>query len=97
MPTKKSTLRDNPLSRNRHLHPQTPEVLDVQNPEPQDAGDPDPRWRKRKGIKLEQVTVYLEPTDVVALSRYQDDHYLKEGKRIEKSEVVRQALRKYLE
>ena len=53
-------------------------------------------FRKRKGRYLQPVTIYLEPEDVRALNRYQFEHTDRTGESIDKSEVVRQALRAWL-
>ena len=66
---------------------QTAELLDASQSK---------RFRKRKGIELEQVTVYLEPSDVEAMTIYQLQHYQKTRQKIERSEIVRQALRAFL-
>jgi hypothetical protein len=80
-----------------------PEGLDVQTAEPSDVEESEPpttskslRWRKRKKVQLEQVTVYLEPSDVEAMTIYQLQHYQKTRQKIERSEIVRQALRAWL-
>jgi hypothetical protein len=53
-------------------------------------------YRKRKGKYRQPMTIYLEPEDVRALNRYQFEYADRTGESIEKSEVVRQALRAWL-
>ncbi len=54
------------------------------------------RWRKRKGIELDRLTIYLEPSDVEAMRLYQLQHYQRTRQKIEQSEIARQAIRAWI-
>jgi len=62
---------------------QAPGSLDIQASSSQDAKQP----------KYRQVTVYLSDEDIIFIERQQLEERLATGKRPEKSEVVRRALR----
>ena len=55
------------------------------------------KLRKRKGVYLQQMTVYVEPMTIMALEEYQLRYRQRTGDKIELSEVVRQAIRKFLD
>jgi hypothetical protein len=86
-----------------HSDAQAPEPPDVQSLErladqasaPVDASDTK-RWRKRKGIELDRLTIYLEPSDVEAMRLYQLRHYQRTREKLEQSEIARQAIRAWI-
>jgi hypothetical protein len=78
---------------------QVPSTLDIQpstTEDSQTAGSPDvpvsssPETRQPK---YRQVTVYLSDEDIIFIERLQLEERLATGKRPEKSEIVRRALR----